>query len=133
VKKFSPSQVHEILKSRVSPRYFEIGDRMVDALPELSSALEDYFASWKLEGEPGPINLTDEILLPFVEKRLEEQGSEEVLGRAFEFIEQLAADPEAEIREVAAEIVSCLAPHPKFRDAVSVMGPRTREMAERST
>ena len=130
--KLSSSDVDKILRSRVSPRYFEVGDRMVAALPELSADLEDYYANWKVAGEPGAINLTDEILVPFVGKCLEEGGAEEILGRAFGFVEELASDLEAEIRDVAQEVVNCLASNPSFVGATALLGPKTRTMLDRN-
>ena len=101
------------------------------ALPELSADLEDYYANWKVPGEPGAINLTDEILVPFVGKCVD-GSAEEVLGRAFGFVEELASDPEAEIREVAQEVVNYLASNPGFVGATALLGPKTRAMLDRN-
>ena len=130
--RMTPEQADGILRSRVSPRYFEVGDRMVDAIPELSAAFEDYVAAWKAPGTPGAINLTDELLVPFVEEILEDESRAGVLQRALNFIEDLASDPEAEIREVAQETVNCLAPNRKFIGASHRMGAKTQQLLQRS-
>jgi hypothetical protein len=128
----TPEQAEQILRSRVSPRYYEVGDRMVEAIPELSAVFEDYVADWKAPGAPGAINLTDELLVPFVEELLEDESRVGVLQRALNFIEDLASDPESEIREVAQETVNCLAPNRKFLEAVPLMGAKTQQLLERS-
>lgn len=94
-------------------------------LPETSSALEDYRANWHLDVEPGAINRSDEVLVPFVENCLEKDCADDLLRRMFAFIEELASDPEAEIREAAQQTVDCLAPNPSFRKEKRLMGPKT--------
>lgn len=128
----TPEQAEAVLRSRVSPRYFDVGDRMVDAIPELSAAFEDYVANWKAPGSPGAINLTDALLVPFVEAILEDESRAGVLQRALNFIEELASDPEGEIREVAQEAVNCLAPNRKFVQAIPLMGAKTQQLLQRS-
>ena len=127
-----PEQVDQILRSRVSARYFEVGDWMIAALPELSAVFEDYLANWGSGPAPGAINIADEIFVPFVEQILQDDGKEELLARALSFIETLAADPEAEIREVAQETVNSLAPSARFLRARSRMGVKTQELFRRS-
>ena len=124
-------KVDEILRSMVSPRYFEIGDRMVAMLPELSAAREEFVEWWK-PGSPGPINLIDELLTPFIRELLKDQSREDVLRRAFVFIEELASDPDADIREVAQETIDCIVSDEGFFDAMPLMGPKMREMVRTS-
>jgi hypothetical protein len=119
----------------VSARYFEIGDRMAAALPELADEIAqlsgDYEAN--LGSGPGPINLIDEVLTPAMRTWLADAAAcEASLRRAFGFLEELAADPEAEIREVAQITANCLAGAPRLDRAAAWIGPRMREMFQRS-
>lgn len=101
---------------------------MVAALPELSAAHEDFLEFWGPGDPPGAINFTDNVLVPFVEELLEDEERGEVLRRAFAFIEELASDPGADIREAAQVAVNCLTPNKKFLAATYLMGPKMQEM-----
>ena len=75
----------------------EIGEAMVRALPELSADLESYRAEWKSEA-PGPYNISCDVLFPAVKRWLESGDSSDQLRRAFLFLEQLAIEPNREVR-----------------------------------
>ena len=128
--KVSSRELDAILRSRVSSRYFEIGDRIVAAIPELAGVLEEYVAEWKgMDIEPGPINICDEVLIPFVERCLQDvETSASSLQRAFTFIEELASDDEAEIRDVAQVAVNSLAGNANLDRVAPLIGPRMHEM-----
>jgi hypothetical protein len=109
--------------------YSQIGDRMIEALPELSGAFEDYHAEWGGD-EPGPYNLACDILIPALKRWLEAPGADDVLQRAFAFIEELAGDADDAVRDFAqAGIVNEIADCSNWTDvAERFMGPRTKAM-----
>ena len=63
---------------------------MFETLPELSGAFEDYDAEWG-DDEPGPYNIACDVLIPALTESLETPGADDLLSRAFVFIEELAA------------------------------------------
>lgn len=103
---------------------------MVSAIPELAGALEEYIADWDgMDVDPGPINITDEVLIPFVERCLRDvEASTSSLQRAFRFIEELASDEDAEIRDVAQVAVNSLSENANLDRVAFLIGPKMREM-----
>jgi hypothetical protein len=132
VTKMTPKELDEFLRARVSARYFEIGDRLAEAVPELAGPLEECIADWGETGvEPGPINITDEVLVPSVERWLQdEKVSSSSLNRALRFIEELASDDDPQIREVAQVVVNSLSGNANLNRVQDRIGPKMHAMLE---
>jgi hypothetical protein len=113
--------------------YYQVGERIVAALPELTDAFESCLEQWRPE-LPGAVNVADDVLTPALDRWLESDSDEDLLRRAFGVIEELAADPDLDIRDaVQVGVVNWIAQDPQWVSvAERFMGPKTREMLERS-
>ena len=85
----------------------EIGDAIVEALPELSADLENYHADWAPD-EPGAYNISCDVLFPALERWLESFTSIDQLHRAFDLLERMAHDPDQEVHFWVNDVVTWL-------------------------
>ena len=116
--------------SRERELYLAFGERLIAAFPELSEPYKA-FLDWWGEGLPGPINVSDEILLPYIRERLE-KGTISEMKRVFVFLEDLATDLESQFVETAQEIIDSLAHEEAFLKQRDLVGQNTRKLLERS-
>ncbi len=76
---------------------------MIKRFPVLSATYFELKRLWEGD-EPGPHVVFGDALTPYA-VRLFEAGNDEELSRVFAFVEELAAAPQAAIREVVATSV----------------------------
>ena len=96
----------------------QIGEALVTALPELAADLEDYVAEWAGGPErPGPYSLSSDVLCPSLQRWLESGHSSDQLRRALVLLDQLAQDPNPEIRFWVADIATWLIQEPRWLQA----------------
>lgn len=114
-------------------RLDEVSERMVEALPELTMAFEDYCAEWK-DDLPGAYNVACDVLIPAVTAWLEAGENEMLLRRLFAFVEQLAGDLDDDVRDFAQEgIINAIAQRDQWVEvARPYMGPKSLAMLSRS-
>ena len=112
--------------------YYQVGERIVAALPELAPAFESCLEDWQPD-LPGAVNIADDVLTPALDRWLEAED-DDVLQRAFGVIEELATDADPDIRDaVQVGVVNWIAQDSQWVHVAKLfMGPRTREMLEKS-
>lgn len=84
--------------------YDNLGEKLVEALPELRSAYEAELREW-VSDKPGPHVIYGDVLNPHLLALLESGGSEETLCRIFAFLERLANHEDVHVQEVVAVTV----------------------------
>src|SRR5262245_1420168 len=116
-----------------SVAYYQVGERIIAALPELAEAFESYLEQWQPD-LPGAVNVADDVLTPALDRWLEADSDEDLLRRAFGVIEELATDPDANIRDaIQVGVVNWISQDSQWlRVGRRFMGPKTREMLEKS-
>lgn len=119
---------YQLLRERVPVRYFEVGDRMLQLLPELAHAVAAFKSEWSLPDPPGPINLIDAIFVPYMESWLADVTSQDVVERAIDFLEELASDQDSSIREISQIAINQLADAVNFRQVVERRGGSVRTL-----
>lgn len=105
---------------------------LVQALPELRADVHDAQAKWG-HSDMGAHNLADEVLNPYLERLLKTDPlPEDDLVKAWDFVEGLAAHPEAYFQEVAAVTIveQLVQDKVALRIGRRFMGPQTTLMAD---
>lgn len=112
--------------------YYQVGERIVTALPELSEAFERCLEDWQPD-LPGAVNVADDVLTPALDRWLD-ADEEDVLRRAFAVVEDLATDEDPDIRDaMQVGVVNWIAQDAKWvRVAKRFMGPATLGMLDKS-
>jgi hypothetical protein len=110
-----------------------MSDKLVEALPELKLAYEKELEWWRGE-EAGAHNIYSEILNPFLISLLQSesrsQAEEQILKRAFAFLEGLANHSEPHVQEVVgATVIERLYGAGLLEKARRYMGPATLQMS----
>jgi hypothetical protein len=109
----------------------EIGDAIVDALPELSADLETCHAEWAPD-VPGAYNIADTVLWPALERWLVAENAADPLKRGFDLLEQLSLDPDQETHFWVNEQVSWLMQSEAWVAAASpFLGPNLTRLIQR--
>ena len=102
----------------------EIADSIVETLPELSADLENYHAEWEPD-EPGPYNISCDVLFPALERWLDSRNSTDQLRRAFELLERMTDEPDQEVHYWVNDVASWLMQRKSWLSAAEpYLGPR---------
>lgn len=134
---------HEVLVTNLyeSPRegdppaiaeYYWLGERLVEALPELRDEHDELVASYadEVPSRPGQHVAFDELLNRFLIEQLQ-TGNTEVLTRIFALLEDMASHEGPEIRNVVRNTVCSYLSgnHPDLvPSALAYMGPNTERL-----
>jgi hypothetical protein len=113
--------------------YQNLGDKLVEAVPELRTRYEQELQWWG-EEEPGAHNIYGDVLDPFLISLLKSESKslaeEETLKRVFDFLEELANNDDSRVQDVAgATVLERLHGAGELQRARSYMGPRTLQMS----
>lgn len=81
--------------------YHNMCEQLVETIPELSEAYAEELSEWAPE-EPGPHNLYSTIFVPWIAGLARKGGNDEVLRRAFDFLESLADSSDEDALNVLA-------------------------------
>jgi hypothetical protein len=112
--------------------YYQIGERIVASLPELTDAFHACLDRWSPE-LPGAVNVIDEVFTPALDRWLD-RAEDELLHRAFDLIEDLASDANVDIRDaVQVGVVNWIAQDVHWlQRAKQFMGPATLNLLAKS-
>ena len=113
--------------------YQNLGDKLVEAVPELRPQYEQELKWWG-EEEAGAHNIYGDVLNPVLISLLKSepksQDQEETLKRVFAFLEELANHDDPNVQDVVgATVLERLFGVGELQRARSYMGPRTLQMS----
>jgi hypothetical protein len=111
-------------------RYESVSQVLVSDLPELDPAYREY-VDWWGDGEPGPHNIFDEILSPYIDE-LVRIGNNDALVSVFRLIEKLAlsSDPRVVGLVTVSLCEGFVSDKTKLRLLKTFMGPLTRAQCD---
>lgn len=87
-----------------SMRYEDLGDVLIEAVPELGPTYESEVKDWP-PGEWGAHLIYGDLLNPYLICLLDRPDQEDVLGRIFALLERLTNQDDVRIQEVVAVTV----------------------------
>ena len=82
-------------------KFHNLGEKLVEAIPELRPQYEQELKWWGDE-EPGPHKIYGDLLTPYLVSLLNSDAQEEILKRIFAFLEELANHEDVHVQEVVA-------------------------------
>jgi hypothetical protein len=125
-----PGQAGEPIQSM---QHSEIGEALVNALPELSADLAGYRAEWTVGPErPGPYNISCDVLFPALKRWLESGDSNDQLRRTFLVLEQLANEPDQEVHYWVNDVAEWLTQETQWLKAAQpFFGPHFGRLVRR--
>ena len=111
--------------------YSDLNDELISRLPMLFEGYASLKAMWDGD-EPGPHIVFEDVLVPFVEEMLRDDQENPLLRDAFAFLEELATNPDQEVRSVlGASVLERLASDPSIVAASRKhMGPSTAALMD---
>lgn len=109
--------------------YQNLGDKLVEAVPELRSQYEQELKWWG-EEEPGAHNIYGDVLNPYLLSLLKSGTQENTLKRIFAFLEKLANHEDVHVQEVVAATVCerLVGDKELWAKARKYMGPKTLQI-----
>ena len=109
--------------------YDALADLLMKSVPQISEACNREIAYWTDEN-PGPHILYADILSPYICEKLRSiSDAKQELSEIFEFLENLAADPNTEIGDVVALSVIDPLRNSLARDHwIDFLGPAMKKM-----
>lgn len=112
--------------------YADLTTALVERVPALFSGYAELRAMWDGE-EPGPHVVFEDLLVPYASELLRRNTDTGELQPIFDLLEELAASPDQDVRDVlAASVLEGLGQAPDIRSsAKSYMGRRTKLLMEK--
>jgi hypothetical protein len=110
---------------RMTVRYEDVSDKLMEHVPELREAYEAELKWWGND-QPGPHVVYGDVLNPYID-RLLQSGDQAALRRVFAFLEILSCCEDQRVQElVAVTVCEHLGDdEERLRDARRFMGPAT--------
>lgn len=109
--------------------YQNLGDKLIEAVPELRPQYEQELQGWG-EEEPGAHNIYGDVLNPFLLSLLKSDAQEDTLRRIFDFLEELANHNDPNVQDVVgATVIERLHGAGELKHARRYMGPRTLQIS----
>jgi Lhr-like helicase len=108
--------------------YPDLVEHLVEALPELRIPLEHELKWWKGE-RPGPHVVFENLLAPFLTTEFSVHNRPEVVGRALQFLEEMASDPDPEVQAVVQQsVLSGMCANPNIGNLLQRNAPQAHAL-----